>query len=94
MDSITALQRQRRQSRGMVANETISASETSSCGTVTVTADDGGDGGETDPGDGGGTDPGDGGSEEDMPLPGGVGTTSVAIAGGLGLLGVLLLLLN
>lgn len=82
MDSIKALQRQRDQSRDLVAQETISASQTSSCGTVTVTADDGSDGGGEDPGDG--TDP----------VTGGIGTTSIAIAGGVGLLGVLLLLLN
>jgi hypothetical protein len=86
MDSIKALQRQRNQSRDLVAQETVTASQTSSCGTVTVTADDssGGDGG----GDGG---DGDGGT---TPVESGIGTTPIAIAGGVGLLGVLLLLLN
>jgi len=90
MNSIKALQRQRDQSRDLVAQETISASQTSNCGTVTVAADDtgtGGGGGIPDTGTGGGGDGTD-------PVAGGIGTTSIAIAGGIGLLGVLLLLLN
>jgi hypothetical protein len=88
MDSITALQRQRDQSRGLIAEETITAQQTSSCATVTVTADDSGNGGDdTNPGGGNGGD-------DTSPVPGGVGTSAIAIAGGIGLLGVLLLLLN
>jgi hypothetical protein len=88
MDSITALQRQRNQSRSLVTQETITASQTSSCGTVTVTADDDDPTDPTDP-----TDPGNPRNGGDGPLLG-VGTTPIAIAGGVGLLGVLLLLLN
>lgn len=91
MDSITALQRQRDQSRGLVAQETITAKQTQSCGTVTVTADDSGE-----DGDNGGNNGGNNGGDNGVttPVQSGIGTTSIAIAGGIGLLGVLLLLLN
>lgn len=96
MDSITALQRQRNQSRSLVAQETITASQTSSCGTITVTADDtGGGNGGTGGGNGGnGGTGGDGTGGGTTPVQSGIGTTSIAIAGGIGLLGALLLLLN
>jgi hypothetical protein len=67
------------------------ARQSSSCGTITVTAEDdggnGGDNGDTQPPDNGGTQPGDG--DGGLPIPG--GTTGLAAgAGGLVLLVVLL----
>ena len=75
-------------------NGAISATQTtarqSSCGTITVTEEDGGGGG-TDPGDGGGTDPGDGSGDGGFELPG--GTTGLAL-GGVGALLILFIALS
>lgn len=87
METITALQRHREQSRSMIASETVTAQQSSSCGTITVTADDsddGGNGGDPDEPTG----PGNGGDQQ--PGNGGVGSTDLAVIGG-GVVGVALL---
>jgi len=72
------------ENQGTTRGRAVTARQTSSCGTVTVTADDG-DGG-TDPGNGG-TDPGNG--DGGTGIPGG----DTALIGGGALLAVVVLLL-